>query len=517
MRRILIAEDEFLVRIGLKTTIDWKTHGYVIVGEASNGKEALKMFEDTNPDILMTDIKMPLMDGLELLAEVKKRKPDTQVIILSNHDDFEYARIALRHGAGQYLLKSEINEAAILGALQSLLEDKLAKPAEETTLQSKQEQFLRRYVHSRLSFDHLRLQVSEEKWAVFPEGVYLAIRGDGEVILDEEFDEDTAIKNMESLLNTAFDGAVCCSSFQNNRLMLTVLYPVRSGAADELLKIAQKVDTLVRNAKFYFDLDLHIGLSQFQKGREFPVLFEQAETARLYCFFSEDSQAVFGNFEIGGKSQEPQINRNRLRELAVARDQKELESHILSIFTELRLLCNYSVLRDTYVELLSAAKQIRMEQHTGSSSVDGELSSEYNRFEQMASLNTVQNHILDVYRALLEAISGKEELYSYTIRKCKQFLDERYADSISLDTVAHAVGISKSYLSMVFKQEMGINFSVYLTNYRIEQAKQLLCAGNMKIYEIAEKVGFSTPYYFSKVFKEQTGMTCKEYKDAYGV
>ena len=92
MKKILIAEDEFLVRIGLKTTVDWEAHGYKIVGEASNGREAFELFKKTKPHILITDVKMPIIDGLELLSMVKEKDPDILVVILSNYDDFEYAR-----------------------------------------------------------------------------------------------------------------------------------------------------------------------------------------------------------------------------------------------------------------------------------------------------------------------------------------------------------------------------------------------------------------------------------------
>lgn len=515
MQRILIAEDEFLVRIGLKTTIDWKSHGYVIVGEASNGKEALQMFIDTDPDIVVTDIKMPIMDGLQLLAEVKQRKPGTQVIILSNHDDFEYARAAMRHGVAQYLLKSEISEAAILAALKSLPSNRTPRQSEDVYQKSPQERYLRRHIHSHLSFDRAQLRATADEQELFPEDHYIALRGDGEVDLNDEFDEDTAVKNMESLLNAAFDHVVCCCSFRGNRLVFTAVYPLRGDPMAELAKCVKKVDTLIRNAKLYFDLDLHIGFSRTASGQPVSALFEQAETARIHCFFTDQKQTMYGDFPAGKKPREFQVDHNYVRELVLSRDQEAVEEYIESVFRELRDLRSYPLLRAAYVVLLSTAKQIRDEQAAGSSQPDGAVSFGYGDLDRMPSLHNVKAYVLDLYRALLEAIGGKEEPYSHTVRRCKEYIEEHYAENLSLDTVARAVGISKSYLSMVFKQEMGINFSVYLTAYRIEQAKQLLTGSNLKIYEIAEKVGFSTPYYFSKVFKEQTGMSCKEYKDTY--
>ena len=102
MQKVLVVDDEFLVRLGLKTTIDWEAHGYKIVGEASNGKEALEIFDREDPDILLTDIKMPVMDGFKLIEEVRKRKKRIRIVILSHYDDFAFAQKALKFGATQY-------------------------------------------------------------------------------------------------------------------------------------------------------------------------------------------------------------------------------------------------------------------------------------------------------------------------------------------------------------------------------------------------------------------------------
>lgn len=516
MQRILIAEDEFLVRIGLKTTINWKKHGYVIVGEASNGKEALQMFADTNPDILITDIKMPMMDGLELLAEVKKRKPSIQVIILSNHDDFEYARASMCHGAARYLLKSEINEEVILGALETLSVGQVRPESDETTQKPTQERYLRRHVHSQLRFDNIALRATSDEWATFPANCYIAIRGDGEMDLSEEFDEDTAIKNIESLFGATFDNLAVCCSIVNNQLIITAIYSSGTDPAAELNRCMKKVDALIRNAKLYFDCDLHVGINQAAANQRVSAAFEQAETARLHCFFTGDRLALYGDFPEPAMSMKLRVDRGRMRERVLSRDQCGMEEYIESIFQKLRQKRDYNLLRAVFVELLSIFRSIRDDQGDKAAKTDSGDWFRYSDLDWMPTLRHVQCYILDIYRTLLETDSCEDAACSHAVRKCKQMLDERYAENLSLDSVAKAVGFSKSYLSMVFKQEMGINFSVYLTTYRIEKAKQLLVQTNMKIYEIAEKVGFSTPYYFSKVFKEQTGMSCKEYKDIHG-
>ena len=117
MKKILIADDEFLVRLGLKTTIDWEQHGFIIVGEAKNGKEALELFEQSDPDILLTDIRMPVMDGLEVIQTVKQKKRSLKCVILTHYDDFNYAKEAIKLGASDYILKSDLNSDNLFSIL----------------------------------------------------------------------------------------------------------------------------------------------------------------------------------------------------------------------------------------------------------------------------------------------------------------------------------------------------------------------------------------------------------------
>jgi two-component system, response regulator YesN len=137
----------------------------------------------------------------------------------------------------------------------------------------------------------------------------------------------------------------------------------------------------------------------------------------------------------------------------------------------------------------------------------------YKNLEKLHNFKMTKQYITDIYDELMYHSNGNNSVkYSYVISKCLDYIKSNYDKNISLGDAAGNVQISKSYLSLLFKQETGINFSNYLTNYRIEKSKKLLLRSNYKIYELAEKVGFDNPYYFSKVFKEVTGSSCKEYR-----
>lgn len=515
MKMILIAEDEFLVRIGLKTTISWEDHGYTIVGEAANGKEALQLFEELSPDIVITDVKMPMMDGLELLAEIKRRNKSTHVIILSNYNEFEYAREALRLGASQYLLKAEINEERLLSMLNAL--PGCAAPSENHEDEGKVR--LERYLRQMLYFD-LEKQVPSmrpDMLSLLEKTHYAVLRADGDWDFSEMTDSDNLLRNIESLVLSSFDDALCLSSVQNTRLRLFALLPAPSCGAEDETRLRKKIGLMHRNAKYYFQVELRIGLSAIHPIASVDKAIYEAERARLCCFFFQESILPYSDIahRVHAAQVDP-VSKKIIDQCVHARDLQGLHTYVRDIFSALAKNESFSGIRSAYIDFISIAKSICQEQSISFADGLSGVKFSYDTLMQIATIRNVEDYICDIYDAIIETLSGTGERYSYTIRQCLSFISEHYADAISLDSMANSVNISKSYLSMLFKQEMGVNFVAYLTQYRIQQAKELLANSSMKIYEIADKVGFSSPYYFSKIFKETVGQTCKEYRDQFG-
>ena len=513
VKRILIAEDEFLVRIGLKTTMDWAAHGYTIVGEAANGKEALQLFGETHPDILITDVKMPVMGGLELVSEAKKRKRDLQVVILSNYNDFEYAREFMRLGASRYLLKSEISEQSLLRALESLDVPVQGEAELDGGLRARQERFLRNYFGASMEENQPLPAKASEARNVFPSNHYLAMRCDGDFEPTEETDEETVIKNVESLFHSALENAVYCSGIMGGRLRVSVVCPAPEGPGGEVGRFRRKCGMILRNAKNYFDVELHIGISEVREGRNIARLFSQAEEARIGCFFANQPIRTFAELPPRVTAPAPKVSSRKILGYIDGADPDGMKKYIADTFSRLLPLRNFSDVRTVYIDFLSIAKSVCEEKNIDLADGLSGTKFSYDNLTAIPCLKNVQDYVGDLYSAVFKAVMGGDDYYSHTIRQCLEYIGKNYASNISLDNMAQAVNISKSYLSMIFKQETGINFITYLTRYRVERAKELLLRTNMKIYEIADKVGFSSPYYFSKVFKDWTNLSCKEYKD----
>jgi two-component system response regulator YesN len=174
---------------------------------------------------------------------------------------------------------------------------------------------------------------------------------------------------------------------------------------------------------------------------------------------------------------------------------------------------DYLAARDTFIDFMSLGKVIREKYHFQEHAALSDSKFDYDIFFDLPFISDVEMYVYEIFLSLLAVRQGGEVSYSYIVSKSIAFIEQNYAKSITLSDTAANVEVSHSYLSFIFKQETGTNFNTYLSNYRIEQAKKLFRETNLRIYQVAESVGFSNHYYFSKVFREFTGMSCKEYRN----
>jgi len=515
MKRVLIVDDEYLVRLGLKSTINWNAYGYEIAGEASNGQEALELFDQINPDILMTDIKMPVMDGLELLEEVKKRNMDVQLVILSNHDDFSFARKAMALGATRYLLKSEINEANLIEVLQNLSIEANEKPTQLDSKSVERQKYLQSQlfgVPANASIDPDLLQPPSP--GLFAAPLYAAIKYS--CMIDQNADTtqslDAPMQTLISIVKSSLDlqDTVYCTSIYKGVVYLTFVGSVTDITYNRLEKLCILV---TRNIKNYLGADLRIGISEFLDATQMPLLLSQAEQARSDSFFTGKSVTFYKDTVQASAQAQVKVSHRRIKKLVQAGDKEGLLEYVNQIFQQLKALRSYAAMHASFVDLISAAKTICEESSLDLTTGLNQDKFDYDVLPKMHLLENAHHYVVELYNTIFNALSDKKNHYSYTISRCLQYIAEHYANPITLEDAARAVDISTSYLSMTFKQEIGISFVSHLTHYRIQHSERLLSNTNMKIYEIAEQVGFSSPYYFSKVFKEQMGMSCKEYRD----
>ncbi len=517
MKKVLIVDDEFLVRLGLKTTIDWTAHGYMIVGEASNGREAFDMFDETNPDILITDIKMPIMDGLELIKNVKKMKKNVQVVILSNYAEFSFARQAVELGVFQYMLKSEITSENLIELLKNLNVEWQVEEQEKETEQIQKENYMKAQLLN-LPFGGKNIGASIQP----PNEDIFTAQGYTIMILYADISSltgsavDMMNKAIGALIESTYENPVYCTRIYKRQIFFTIITEVSSEEEKLYKKLIEQCSILARNASHYFDVSLQWGISLIGSSMQFPKMLQQAETARENCFFERESFCIY---QVKPKENIliiPHVSHKKINHFFQNKDKEGIIEYIEAIFEKLQEVREFQGIKNIFIDFLAVAKVLceglgeKRPQSLETTKFD------YDNLAQLPTLQSVKGYIIEIYRAIFE-MDNNQELngYSSTVRNCIFFIEKNFASNISLDDAAKAVNVSKSYLSMLFKQETGTNFVVFLNDYRIRQAKILLSKTNFKIYEVAEKVGFCSPYYFSKIFKETTGFNCKEYKDKY--
>lgn len=507
MNKVLIVDDEYLVRLGIRSTFHWALHGFEIVGEASNGRDAIKLFEKTDPDILLTDIRMPVMDGIELIEDLKARKPGLYVVILTNYDDFSYAQRAIRLGAAQYILKSDLREETLLEAL-----CKCEGGRENAPEHRREAGPLERSIRSALfQRNSGRLTLSQEMTEQFQPGLYavVACRCDVSGIPQEA--QEKFHKTCRTMLEGMGTSPLLVSAEADEMLRALLITRLRGEA--EYTHLRDGMRTTISNLHQYYDVEMRMGISAMRQREHINRMIEQAFEALDLCFFRTGNDC-----EWCPQKKQPEklmVRYRSIDSLIQAHEWLPLKAEIGRIFEQLYRMENMAAAESCCIELMSIARQAACGNILLGEEFLRDKQLEHLAFRTFDHICAMEVYVMDIYRSMMNLLSGRGKRYSSIITKAVDFIQANYARPISLVEVAEEVDVSKSYLSLLFKQETGINFSKYLMDYRIDRSKQLLSQSTLRIYEIAEQVGFLNPYYFSKVFRDYTGMSCKDYRNAY--
>lgn len=532
MFKVFFADDEIIVRDGIRSCLADQP-GFTLAGEAQDGEMALSMIHEIKPDILITDIKMPFMDGLELCRIVRKIQPWIRIIILSGHDEFEYAKQAISIGIDDYLLKPFTAEELI---------EALKKAGARIEAENKKEE------------DIAKLKAQVESQTEIAKDRFLSDFAQGHIALSD------FVQGAETY------GLKVLSRFYTMLLIKTEQNGIKSFGETELFAIKSFVKNLFEQESGSgksSDTDALVFLSakdelclmvktSTKEGAEEAVfaatdavkhqLFKQGikvagigigltveRLAALSESFGEAKKALQMAVQNGGgklisavdlQSENPETLLNLSGGEFVDKLKYALVEEIDQIIAkQIELLGNnpfqFTVMGSyLIIELISACSRI-IEQLGGkvedvcpeiltSNFVSGAVKS----VEDFSSQSRFMLNKVLRYRD-----SKMNSRYGDMIMKAKRYIDENYNDQdICLRLVAEAVAVSPNHFSAVFSQECGQSFIEYLTAVRIEHAKSLLAKSEMKSTDIAYEVGFNDPHYFSFIFKKNTGLSPKEYR-----
>lgn len=526
MIKVLIVDDEALVRIGIKTIIPWEELGLELIGEAENGKKALQMAREHIPDIILTDIKMPIMTGLELLKTLKQDNHPARFIILSAHDDLQFVKEAMKNGAEDYILKLELEAEQLIRILKNLKELILTSPAEKG--HSAAEMPANHVpLHKEKLFKDMLLGVVKTRTEIFnqlslnrltfPEQqlVCFIVQVD-DVSIYQKYGEsphllDYSVLNILEEVLTSYAYGHVISLQLGQFIAVLSLREQEERDFDGLEELTGNIRTTLRK---YLSTSVSIGISELYNGYEYiqQAYREAKEAIRFAFIYPRGTNIYYHNIS--------SISSRETNDLSV--EMKSIEKafadgEIADIKQALELLTaevgrNNRLTKEilmgiSFTIFYLFQSFVENYQLTEKGMLTREMYDNISKMSMKVDFIEWINQLMA--RMNSQLIENHESMRVYLT---KQFINKHYKDELSLEKVAEYLQLSSSYLSNLFKKETGQNFIDYVTEVRIGQAKFLLKTTDWKISEIAREVGYGDEYYFSKVFKKNVGESPLKYR-----
>ncbi|MCD7825657.1 MAG: response regulator [Clostridiaceae bacterium] len=514
MNTVLIADDELIIRQGLKCIIEWETFGFEIIGEASNGEEALRFILEQKPDLVMLDIRMPKRNGLEVVNESRKKGYHGKIIILSGFSDFKYAQTAIRYGV-EYFLTKPIDEDELAGTVkeiaQTLSKEKSQQMAFDHYKDRARAMILYDILSGNIQTDNLHLQdigLDAEKY---------------QVVIYEKYSHHatTMPYHFSDLLNvTNEDNSSYETIIMDNNEIL-------------LLK-----GTIVLN-KFKHFLEHYEGEQKPQTNSPLDSLFiaygrivdsindvhisyEEALRLLQRRFFCEHRQHTIGYQDLPKISDKEAVEFNdkilqEYCEKLIGFIQAAKRNQVAETLNELehRLYCSTDniaklklFLTDLYLSIKEKLSHLYHNANIpfpGNADIIRQISEKYYLYEIILFFTEQFEMIM---RAIGNPSSGS------VIDDIIHYIQHNYMDNIKLETLAPLFGYNSSYLGKIFTKKVGIGFNMFVDQVRIDASKKLLESTDLKVYEIAERVGYRNVDYFHTKFKKYVNQSPAEYRKA---
>ncbi|SHM97598.1 response regulator [Gracilibacillus kekensis] len=488
MKKIFLVDDEAVIRRGIAQKIDWEKEGFSYCGDASDGEMALPLIEKHQPDIVITDIKMPFMDGLTLSKIIKEKMPNIKIIILSGHDEFEYAQQAIRLQVEEYCLKP-VSSQDLLTILRKVKKEMEAPLIHYAKIDTKED-----------LYDHLcKGSLSTEEIAHQAKALQVDLMASYYTVVVVEYDEELKrvapfYQNDQALFFVKDTKWIVILKHDVEHMLMKQINQIRESLSSVLFGIGS-IETRTE----------HITLS-YENAIE-AYSYSRAVHSYTSTMFLSDNEGIYQDL-MRAADRRKLIHFLKFGQLDQVTTFVQRYSDVILNKKEHPNVFIYYFLLDFTITIKHHIEET--EQYD-----DDCMKVIQQVEEQIQKVQTKQQIVEYMTNMLLPLFSNKDTgKYAKVIQQVKQVVSERYHESgLSLQQIALDVNISASYLSNIFSKEMKQTITEYLTKTRIEKAKELLEMTNDKTYEIADKVGYNDSHYFCHIFKKITGMTTKEYKN----
>lgn len=525
MQKVMIVDDEVIFRDYLRSVLDWETLGFTISQEAKNGLEALELAAAAIPDIALVDITMPFMDGLQLTEKLKELYPMISIVLITGHNEFKYARRALKLGVEDYILKPFSKDELLL-TLVKLRQQHQKTQEEKLTLQENTELMKESFLSQLISREYA---VSDEEttkrlrqFGIQADNGFYVVACIEIDHMDRKWSKASDRLLMKyavtNVLNEAMEESENHLIFNGSEGRIICLMSHHGKHSDEAAPLEgfKKLCFLIKK---YLKFTITIGVGRSKEGyKGISASYGEALEALQNKFVLGHDRVIAYGEQLPDSGNQPFYPTEANEELLVLlrlNSWEQIEQKLDEIFHSIRV----RKLTIDYIYVICmglVSLNLSYFEESGHPIEDcfGEQFYPYYEIRRFESAEMTFNWIKELFRKAVKYNSKHRNTRSSKIAKAaKLYIEEHYADpGVQLEHIAQHVFINASYLRAVFKKEVGITVNDYLMQYRMQQARELLGRSSVKLTDIAEKVGYNDPGYFSKSFKKFYGYSPSEYE-----
>ncbi|WP_284639341.1 response regulator [Paenibacillus silviterrae] len=532
MIKMLVVDDERTIREGIKNIVPWEEYGIKIIGTACDGEQAMKLCDEESPHIVITDIRMPKKTGLELAEYIRSKGDDVKVVMLSGHDDFAYAQQALKLGVTDYLLKPIMPDQLVEMAveLKTTVELEQKHKEEECRLREQvreslpllKERFFIELVSGHLTDPNVitqRIRFLGMNWSNQCSYCTAVLQLDGFEIDDEITEE------RRQLLQLAVFNQLQATLQKSGEVFM--VNPYEYGLLVHSNESTEKVVTMIKEmgdelrnwvqSDWGFNITLGIG-SPCGSLHEVKESFLSAQEAIKYKVLLGSGQTIYINEIENTTTQMWRYSEAAEKETVFAvknADKRGIRPGIEHFFENSGNPVEPEYVQVISMRLLSSVSLGLMEIGENAQSYIGSEPELWDRIKKLKTVPQIQALIIALLEEAAEQLMVKRSnKSSRVIEMVNNYLEEHFTEPLSLEKLAAFVYLSPSYICSLYKQETGQNISDTITLLRVNKAKELLSGGNVKIYEVANRLGYTDSRYFNKVFKKYTGMNLTDYRQS---
>ncbi|MBB6633600.1 response regulator [Cohnella thailandensis] len=530
MFKAVIIDDELNVRARLRELIDWEELGFVLAGEADNGEDAYRLLLAEKPDLAITDIRIPVFNGLELIRKAIPELPHCHFILLSGYGDFEYAREAIRFGVRNYLLKP-VGEEELRLAVRTVKEELVRRCEQDRMIGKGMEALREKWAADALHganasglpqrATELKLTLEDVRYSVF----VVDWTNEGEASHDEAEEEE---KLLDTLFRLAIEQALLpfgnpiIVTDEQERYIVLHLAPVGPAAqANGLSRLEPRVlaQRVLEQCGEVLDGQVTVGYGEaVARLADVSSSFAQAVQAVEGKFVLGRNKAigypdVAGNSAAGSWNKLAEFDRSGLEEAIRSLDLDNVRNETKRLFSALRELSSGpALIRGILTENLVAALRILIRIHGDAGEVLGDGFKLDDWFDKL-TLDELEGRFYDVCAKIVDYIRlARRNRPGKLVEQMQDYIDENYAEEITLKSISRIFFMNPVYLGQLFKSETGIGYHQYLTQVRIRAAKKLLDEKDWGVSEIAERVGYKVARNFYIAFKKYAHCTPNEYR-----